>query len=116
MAGDPKRVVAYVKSDLFAKSVTECGKNWPAQEQGIYSFLREHSLRLPGVVMAGVICEERRDESFKLFTDALVIACEAEYAAIAGEGLAMGDSVKKVRAAATEAREAIQDHLDAMQL
>jgi len=116
MAGDPKRVIAYVKADALARAVLAAGKSWPSQERGLYNFLRERSLRLPGIIMAGVAAGERREDAQRFFSEALIAACEAEYAAAAAVSTVAGDAVKKAHEASSEAREAIQDHLAAMNL
>ena len=116
MADDPKRVVAYVKAEALARVVVSASKAWPAQSRALYVFLRDKAMQLPGVVMAGIISENRSEESARLFGDALVLACGATFASDAACGAGSNDTVKKVYEAALETREAIQDHLDAMHL
>lgn len=116
MADDPKRVVAYVKAESLAKTVARAAKAWPAQTKTLYVFLRDRSMQLPGVIMAAIISEDRTEDSARLFSDALVLACGAVFAADAARSSSSSDTVKQIYDAAVEAKEAIQDHLDAMHL
>ena len=116
MAGNPRRVVAYTKADAAVKAVLAAGKSWPSQEKGLYLFVRDNALKLPGLVLAGVISESRREESVRLLTDELAVASALEYALGAAVSTSTNEAVKKASDAAVEAREAVQDHLDAMQI
>jgi len=115
MASNPRKVVAYTKADAAVKAILAAGQSW-THEKGVYLFARDNALRVPGLVLAGVVSESRREESVRLFTDALAVAAAVEYAMASGATTGASESIKKAADAATEAREAIQDHIDAMQL
>jgi hypothetical protein len=115
MAGNSRRAVAYTKADAAAKAILAAGQSW-SHEKGVYLFARDNALRLPGLVLAGVVSESRREESVRLLMDALAVASAVEYAMGLGASGSTGETVKKALDAATEAREAVQDHLDAMQI
>jgi len=115
MAGNPRKVVAYTKADAAVKAILAAGQSW-SHEKGVYQFARDNALRVPGLVHAGVASESRREESVRLLTDALAVASAVEYALALGVSGSTGETIKKAADAATEAREAIQDHIDAMQL
>jgi len=116
MAGEPQRVIAYVKAEGFSKTIFSAGSSWPAQTKSLYDFLKDRALLLPGKVMAAIISQGRQSESARLFSDALTLACDAEFAAGVAKKATPNDVVNKAFDAAVEAREAIQDHLAAMLL
>jgi hypothetical protein len=125
-----------MKADALAKAVLAGARNWPAQEKTLIGSMKQNGLSLPGIVLAALILDHvpedqspnavrgevsdlrqiRRLDSIRLLSDALAAVCQVEEMANAAVALAIGEAAKKIHAAAVEAREALQDHLDALRL
>ena len=113
-----ERQTAYKRAMTLARKVLSAGKNWPASSRGLYGELRQAAVELPAVVAAALLNEEEEATRAGL-ERALEVACRAEILLeiCLGEGGGpVSEPVAALRSLATEAREALADHLSAMKL
>ena len=108
------RQTAFKRADALAQAVMAASRTWPAQERSLYSEIRQAALRTPALVAAAA-ARDTETASREALYKALEAACSAEYLLyLAAKRLP--DTAGKLAALASEAREAIQDHIAAMRL
>lgn len=113
-----ERQSAYKRSFALAGEVLAAAKAWPASQKGVYSELRRAAAELPAAIAAALL---RKDETAAKegLQRAIEIACRVEVLleiTIAKGGQPPSDTLTKLRGLAGEAREALQDHMTAMDI
>lgn len=112
-----ERQAAFRRADALAREVLAAGKTWPAHERAVYHDIRRAALETPALV-AGALAREGEAAARSALEHALDTACRAEYLLrVATSKLLPGNNtVARLSARASEAREAVQDHIAAMRL
>ena len=108
---------AYKRALALAREVFSVGKGWPAGQKGLYTELRRAAADLPSAVAASLLRKDERAAREGL-QKAIEIACRAEILLeiATGKGGQANETLSKLRTLAGEARDALRDHMTAMDL